>query len=134
LDERRVGAVLRFGEIECVVAWVDLPGIARYEQEFAFYAPNRRLTLRFPSPFLRNMPTELVIEEGEVGTPRSWRTSETTSYEEAFERELWSFHEHIVGGGSPASDLLDGVRDVALCQAIVRAASTGRPVSNPTSL
>ena len=31
-------AVLRFGETQCIIAWVDLPGMARYQMEFAFYA------------------------------------------------------------------------------------------------
>src|SRR5258708_9203758 len=42
-------AVLRFGETQCIIAWVDLPGIARYQMEFAFYALDRRMTLPFPS-------------------------------------------------------------------------------------
>src|SRR5438132_1319119 len=77
-----ITATFAFGETECVFIWVDLPGIARYEQELAFYAPGERMALAFPSPFLRNMPTELVVEGGEPGTPAAWRTVQTTSYDE----------------------------------------------------
>jgi hypothetical protein len=40
-DIRETGltAVLRFGAAECIIGWVDLPGIARYQMELAFYAP-----------------------------------------------------------------------------------------------
>src|ERR1700677_4859029 len=46
----------RFGDLRAAIHWIDLPGIARYGMEFALYAPDRRLTLTFPSPFLRNEP------------------------------------------------------------------------------
>ena len=69
LTERCVAVNLRFGDTDCHLSWVDLPGIARYKQEFAFYAPDRRVTLELPSPFLRSMPSKLIIEGGEPGTP-----------------------------------------------------------------
>ena len=73
------------------IDWVDLPGIARYQMDFAFYAPDRRLTLAFPSPFLRSAPTLLTLEGGEAGTPRSWQTEEITSYEESFSAGAGAF-------------------------------------------
>ncbi len=66
IREHGLTLVLRFGETECVIAWIDLPGIARYNMEFALYAPTRRLSLSFPSPFLRSMPTLLIDEGGSV--------------------------------------------------------------------
>ena len=106
-----VTATLRFGSTEAVFMWIDLPGIARYEQDWSFYAPDRRATLRFPSPLLRNAPTELVVEGGRPGTTESWRTERTVSYAEAFKRELEAFHE-----------------------AIVRSHVDGLPVERPTAL
>ncbi len=67
LSPRCVSINLRFGTIDCHLSWVDLPGIARYRQEFAFYAPDRRLTLQLPSPFLRNMPSRLLRRGGRAG-------------------------------------------------------------------
>jgi predicted dehydrogenase len=121
LSANNVTLVLKFGGIECVLAWVDLPGIARYQQEFAFYSPRRRMTLTYPSPFLRNMPTELTLEGGELGTPRSWRTVETVSYEEAFKRELIEFHACLSEDREPKTSGADGLCDVLLCEAIVAA-------------
>ena len=63
LSPRSVSIDMRFGEAECHLSWVDLPGIARYRQELCFYAPAERLTLELPSPFLRSMPSRLFIEE-----------------------------------------------------------------------
>ncbi|HEX8917164.1 MAG TPA: hypothetical protein VF898_01555, partial [Chloroflexota bacterium] len=124
---------LRWGSLRCSLSWVDLPGIARYQQEFAFYAPDHRLSLQFPSPFLRSMPTQLVTEGGVSGTSSSWRSSEVVSYDEAFKRELIELYECITQDREPHTDGLDGLRDVILCGAIVDAAHTGRPVAQPSS-
>ena len=63
LARESVAANLRFGEAPCHLSWVDLmPGIARYKQEFAFYPQEQRLTLEFPSPYLRNQPSRLFVE------------------------------------------------------------------------
>src|SRR3954447_22682948 len=110
-----------FGQIEAVFAWVDLPGIARYVQDWSFYGPEHRATLEFPSPLLRSFPTRLVVEDGEPGGVASRRTEHVVSYEEAFKRELIEFHAAIAEGREPRTSGEDGLRDVALCRSIVLA-------------
>ena len=126
-----VTVMLRFGALPVAIHWIDLPGIARYGMEFALYAPDRRLTLTFPSPFLRNEPATLAIEDGWAGSARAWRTEEVTSYESGFRRELEAFHDWIVSGREPATPGRDGLRDVALCQAIIDCHRRGVPVDDP---
>ncbi len=128
----QVTVMLRFGDLPVAIHWIDLPGIARYEMEFALYAPDRRLRLAFPSPFLRNEPAMLEIEGGD-GSSRSWRTEETTGYESGFKRELEAFHQAIVTGLAPETAGADGLRDVLLCQAIIDCHHRGMPVDHPTS-
>jgi predicted dehydrogenase len=132
LSPQIVGTSLRFGETACHLSWVDLPGIARYSQELAFYAPDRRLTLTFPSPFLRSMPTRLTVEDGTPGTAEAWAREERIGFEEAFKRELIEFHDCILDGRAPRTSGEDGLRDVALCTSIARAHMTGVPVEHPT--
>jgi predicted dehydrogenase len=127
LDRNVVELSLRFGSTECHLSWVDLPGMARYSQELVFYGLDKRLTLALPSPYLRNMPTELRVEAGIPGFPHSSEEVETVSYEEAFKRELLEFHDAIVSGRSPRTDGRDGLRDVALCQAIALSHMHGTP-------
>jgi predicted dehydrogenase len=131
ITESCVVAVLRFGRTRCLLNWVDLPGIARYAMEFAFFAPESRLTLGFPSPFLRNAPTLLIREGGETGTARSWRTEEINSYEESFRQELIHFHNCVVTGKTPTTSATDALRDVSLCQSVIdvhrRRAARSRP-------
>lgn len=115
--------VLTFGPVQATLNWVDLPGIARYEQRFAFYAPDRRVSLSFPSPYLRSAPGELVVEGGAPGRTSSWRTAETASYEEAFELELEAFHALVCDDVEVPTTGSDALRDVELCAAIIRAAA-----------
>ena len=97
-----------------------LPGIARYKQEFAFYAPEQRLTLELPSPYLRNEPSRLIVEGGEVGTTHSWVREEILSYDEAFRRELDEFADCIATGRTPRTSGHDGLADLRLCEAVAR--------------
>jgi hypothetical protein len=53
-------------------------------------------------------------------------------YEEAFKLELIEFSECIRSGREPRTPGIDGLRDVALCEAIARAHVTGAPVDRPT--
>ena len=124
---------LEFGRVTATLTWVDLPGVTRYRQELVLYAPDRRLRLSFPSPFLRNAPTELVIEGGVVGGPRSWATHEVVAYEEAFKLELIEFADAIADRRAPRTTGEDGLADVELCVAIVEAMRSGSPVHGLTS-
>jgi predicted dehydrogenase len=125
---------LEFEAAPCHLSWVDLPGIAHYRQEFAFYAPLRRVTLALPSPFLQSMPSEVIVEDGEPGGFPASRTVEISGYEEAFKRELVEFSDCIRSGREPRTPGLDGLRDVALCEAIVRSFVSGGAVARPTDI
>src|SRR5207245_10764314 len=96
-DIRETGltAIFKYGAAQCILAWVDLPAIARYSMEFAFHSPERRLTLSFPSSFLRSMPTLLVSEDGEEKSPRSSRTEEIKSFRWSFKEVLGHVHECV---------------------------------------
>jgi predicted dehydrogenase len=128
-----ITAVLRFGDVECVASWVDLPGIARYRQTWEFDGASRRAVLEFPSPFLRSAVTELAYEDGAPGAPASSRTVNVEGYDEAFKRELVEFHAAIAEGRPPRTTGEDAVRDLALSTALVTAHVEGRPVDDPTT-
>jgi predicted dehydrogenase len=134
LREDGVTLVLDFGATRCAMAWVDLPGMARYQQEWAFFGLERRARLVLPSPYLRNAPTMLFSEEGEPGTVRSSERIQVESYDEAFRRELVEFHEAVTEGRPPRTGPEDGLRDVALCQAIVAQHLDGVTRDHPTAV
>lgn len=134
LREGSLTAFLHFGATSVAIHWIDLPGIARYLMEFAVFDDDGRVTLSFPSPFLRNAPTVLAVEGGEAGGVESWRREELTSYESGFKLELVAFYDAVVNGAKVPTDGLDGTRDIALCQAIIRSAREGVAIDHPTSL
>lgn len=129
-DLGRHGAtvLLRFGEQRAVLTWIDLPGMARYGMEFAFFAPDRRLTLSFPSPYLRNAAAELVEESGIAGTTESQACRRLLSHEASFKTELLHFHDCITRGTAPRTPVSDGLGDIRLCAAILESHRSGRPV------
>lgn len=131
LREDCVTVMLRFGELPVALHWIDLPGIAQYAMEFAFYAPDRRLRLSFPSPFLRSAPAVLDIDGGDSGSARAWRTEELVSYESGFKHELIAFHNSAVSRIAPVTSGRDGLRDIALCQAIIECHRRQAPVDDP---
>jgi predicted dehydrogenase len=134
LSRRVVSVNMTFGDVECHLSWVDLlSGIARYRQEFMFLAPEQRLTLTLPSPFLRNMPSELTVEGGESGTAHSWSRVETVSYDEAFKRELVELHSAISDDRRPLTDGVDGLHDVTLCRSVAQAHLNRGPIDHPSS-
>lgn len=130
--ETGLTAIFKYGSAQCIIAWVDLPGIARYSMEFAFHSPERRLTLSFPSPFLRSVPTLLVSEDGVRDSPHSTRTEEVVSFAESFKEELVHFHDCVTGGRVPVTSGRDTLRDLALCDAIIAAFRGGHPVERPS--
>lgn len=133
LSPRVVNLSLVFGGVECHLSWVDLPGMARYSQELAFYGLDRRVILTLPSPYLRGFPSQLAVEgAGDGGASHSWRTVETVSYVEAFKRELVELHTAIREQRPPRTDAIDGLHDVALCHAIARVHLGREPVHTPS--
>jgi predicted dehydrogenase len=133
LSRRVVAINMTFGDVQCHLSWVDLlSGIARYRQEFMFLAPDERLTLTLPSPYLRNMPSELTVEGGQPGSAHSWSRQEVISYDEAFKRELIELHSAITSDRDPLTNGHDGLHDVMLCRSIAQAHLDRVPVADPS--
>jgi predicted dehydrogenase len=134
LLEQTVTVVLDFDGVECVVAWLDLPGVAGYEMEACFYDPDGRVRLAYLSPYLKNVPAVFEVTTGERGGPLSAMTREIVSYEEAFELELLEFHRAVIDETEPLTPGTDGLRDVALCQSIIACARSAQTVLRPTGI
>lgn len=132
--ESGLNALFKFSGVPVAINWIDLPGFTKYGMEFSAYGPDKRATLIFPSPFLRNAPTILEIEAGEVGSPRSWKTEELTSFESAFKNELKVFYENVTERKKPLTTAEDAMRDLAICESIIRCYQTRNPISNPSAI
>jgi predicted dehydrogenase len=134
MQSGQLTVILKFGELSVAIHWMDLPGITRYGMEFALYGPQQRVTLTFPSPFLRSAPANVEIIEGDEGTTTSRSINEITSYESAFKLELEAFHHCVTTGEPPATSAEDAIHDLALCEAIIRFVQDPRPIADPSAI
>jgi predicted dehydrogenase len=107
------------------LSWVSLPGIKHYEERLRFVSPNRRVTLTFPSPYLRHQPTKLEVErmDGEALIVED----RTVSFDEAFRIELHHFRERVLSGRAPAMTVDEAVNDARWIEAIGRSYGAGTP-------
>ncbi len=106
-------------DVRASLTWISVPGLKSYEERLRFVAPDRRLTLSFPSPYLRNAPTPLRIERMQGN--ELVVEDRTVSYEEAFRAELHHFRHCVREGGTPATSAADAVADARWIQAIAEA-------------
>ncbi len=89
-------------DVRTVYTWTMLPYVKNYVETFAFYASDGRVLIRFPSPYLRNAPTLIDLER--MHGDELQVTRFTTSYEEAFKRELLEFDDCVRTGRTPRTD------------------------------
>ena len=102
---------------------LNLPGVPDYRERIAVYCDDRIIELVFPSPYLRNMPTELTVRHGRNG--HALETVEIrSSYEEAFCEELRSFHAAITTGTPVVTSFEQARRDVELLTSAFRRSIT----------
>jgi virulence factor len=116
-----VNTVLAYpNDLRCSYSFAYLPNLRDYREELAFYGGTERVRIVFPSPFLRNMPTELFHQ-----FPRDGAAAETrfvVNYEEAFKEELRAFHAHVVDGTRPETDVEDYRGDLRILAEMARLA------------
>ncbi len=106
-------------DVHCVLAWTYLPDLRNYQETLAFYADAVRLRLEFPSPFLRNVPTPVVVERMDGAYAGETRIMPAPG--EAFKEELLHFHHCVTTGQPPQTDGADARADVALLHRIFAA-------------
>lgn len=112
-------AVVRFaGNVRAVVTWISVPGLKNYEERLRFVSSTGRVTLTFPSPYLRHFPTPLEIERMDGDEHVVERR--TISYEEAFRDELLHFRACVLDGTKPHTDITDALGDARFIEAIAR--------------
>lgn len=107
------------GDVRVLMTWISTPDLAHYEETVRCVGPDRRLTLTFPSPYLRHAPTALAIERMDGASLVEER--HLVSYEEAFRAELHHFRETVLAGqpGDPGPE--EAVGDARWIEAIARA-------------
>jgi predicted dehydrogenase len=117
-------SITRFsGDVRASLSWVSVPGLKHYEETLRFVGTDSRVTLVFPSPYIRHAPTPLTIErmDGEALVVEQY----TVSYEEAFRAELHHFRDAVQSGRPPAPSLPDALGDARWIHQIAAAYADG---------
>ncbi len=118
-----IHTLFAFGpNLRCAYSFLYLPEPRDYREELAFYGGEGRVRIVFPSPFLRNMPTELFVSRTDDGAAAETRL--IVSYEEAFKEELRAFHHNVTTGSRPETDLADARADLLVMARMARLAAT----------
>jgi predicted dehydrogenase len=105
-------------DVRANYTWTMVPYVKNYAETFAFYASDGRVLIRFPSPYLKNAPTLVDLER--MNGDELQVTRFTTSYDEAFKRELIEFDECIRGGHEPRTDARGFRQDLEVLTEIAR--------------
>jgi predicted dehydrogenase len=86
-------------DVRATYTWTLLPQLKHYTEDFSFYASDGRVSILFPSPYLRNAPT--LVETERMDGEELQQTRLTVSYEEAFKQELLEFDDCVRTGRTP---------------------------------
>ncbi len=113
------------GNVRVLLTWISLPGLKHYEERLFFASPEKRVSLVFPSPYLRHFPTPLVVER--MDGADHVEEHRTVSYEEAFRAELHAFHQCVRQRQKPETSIEDALGDARWIQKIARALATSSP-------
>jgi len=107
------------GDVVVNLTWISVPELRNYQEIVRFVANDGRVTLVFPSPYLRHAPTPLTIErmDGEDLVVEH----HTVSYDEAFRRELIEFHRCVTTGMAPQTTVADALGDSRWIQSMLAA-------------
>jgi len=123
-------AVLEYpGDVRCIWEIGNLPQAMRtwFDEELTVYGSAQTVTVQFPNPYVRYVPTLVRIQE--MDGPAHAERTVTASYQESFRREWRHFHHCATTGAPPRTSAADGLRDVEILRAIVRSAAEGVPVA-----
>lgn len=107
------------------IRWHYLPDHPAYHEEVRVHGEAGVLTLRFPTPYVLNAPTELTVTAPSAGGEQVRRF---TAFDEAFELQLQAFHTMVTTGTAPASGIPEGRADIVTCQQIIRRLAEQRDV------
>jgi predicted dehydrogenase len=106
-------------DVRVSMSWISVPGLRHYEERLRFVSPEKRVTLTFPSPYLRHLATPLSIER--AAGEELVVEERTVSHEEPFRTELHHFHDCIATGRAPVPSIEDALGDARWIQAIASA-------------
>jgi predicted dehydrogenase len=108
------------------IRWHYLDGFPAHREEVRLHHEAGSIALTFPSPYLLNAPTELLVVEADGAGERVTRYRSTV---EAFEEELVDFHRLVTDGTPTAAGAAEGRAEIVTCQRIARRLAEQRGIA-----
>ena len=110
--------------VRAVMTCIYLPDLWAFEETFAVYGHAFRVTISFPTGFIRGLPTTVIVQEPDAEGAAMRR--ELSWHDNPFKRELEHFHAAVTVGGF-LHTLGDELKDhLMLVREIVRASFVER--------
>jgi predicted dehydrogenase len=112
-------AVLDYGHFRCM--WeIGVTDTKQMDQELAAWTKDAIISLRFPSPYIKNIPTTLTVTR--TNGEETITATSVASYRESFQNELAHFKDCVLNDRRPMTDAWDGLRDIEWLLEIIQQA------------
>lgn len=116
-----IHSVIEYPEnLRVTLDWHFLTRLKDYKEEYAFFGDDQRVYLTFPSPYLKNFPTPVVVQGHDEET--AWEKRIIVNYDEAFRNEMLAFHSNIVERTRPETGIEEAVAHAHFIQQMIDAA------------
>ena len=119
-DGRAYSAVMETGDGVTVTMDTAVIDVKSFDEEMALFAHNHVIKINFPSPYLKNAATQVMMQTM-LGQERIEQRF-LTSNEEAYKREWIALYRSIVDGAPVVTPASEGVMDIHLMHRLLEAA------------
>lgn len=98
--------------------------LSDWDEQIAVYGSDRRVSVHFPFPYLKNAVTEVVV--GQMENEVFVEKHVTASFDEAFKREWRHFYDCVVNDQEPITGADKGRADIALLIDLLKTATKSK--------
>lgn len=123
-DGRGYSALMQTSDGVSVTMDTGVIDVKVFDEEMALFAHEQIVKINFPSPYLKNAATDVVMQSMNGNELIDQRF--VTSYEEAYKREWAAFYQSVVEGAPVRTPATEGVMDVQLMHRLLKAARPAR--------
>lgn len=117
-------ALLETGDGVMVTLETGSVDVKSFDEEMALYAHDRVIKINFPSPYLKNAATEVMMKS--MSGRELVEQRFVASNEEAYKREWEALYRSIVHNAPVATPAREGVMDIQLMHKLLEAARGGK--------
>lgn len=115
-----VSASLAYTNFNCSYESAYFSKLNLWDEKIELYTETEIIELQFPFPYIKNLPTKLIIRSSNPDNNGYSTTEMITSHTESYKNELSHFYDCITNGQHPITSGLDAIEDLVLAADIVK--------------